>query len=925
MRLRTLGLAAALSASLVGTSDAVVQHKGAEDGLVTAGQPARGRRTTLWSRPSELAAVGLPGWSALWDRDTDVPLRLWGASTAIPGAVTHPAIAEAAARQFLAKHLALLAPGAAVTDFVVVANQLSGSGDVRSIGFAQHAGGVPVLGGAIGFSFKADRLVMVSSTALPDVAAPGAPYPVAQSTLSASAIRWLAADGHKVQLRSTGSRRVIVPVIHSRGSAGPEISYHLAEQLSVEALGAPGRWDVWVDARDGGPIARQSTISFASGTVMFNTPDRWPGSTRSAKPAAKATHTVNGESVTADMLGNVSWSAGGAASVSPGLAGPLVEVINEAGSAAATSFMLNDGGSITWDAASIEFDDAQLSAYVFASTAKEFTRQHLNPNLEYLDEQLAVVVNENDSCNAFSTGDDIHFFRKVTSLETAGNNCENTARLADVVYHEFGHSLHRQSIIPGVGAWDGALSEGMGDILAMVITGDHGMARGFFLTGDPLRELDPEGFEKRYPDHLTGEVHDDGEIIGQTMWDLRKGLIAELGETAGIAAHHKIFYGIMQRASDLPSTYLEALVSDDDDGNLTNGTPNLCAINAAFGMHGLADPRVSLGLAPPVRDGRMVSITAAPPTAGSECPGPSLSSAMIEWKLAGGAVTQIAMTGSGNAYTGEIPAQADGAVVQYKVVLSFSDGTKIAYPDNPGDPYYQVYLGEVEQLWCTDFEAGADDWTHGAEPTSRDEWEVGPPMGLGSDPSSAHSGTNVFGLDLSTDGNYRRNGMMWAESPEIDLAGNTNVRLQYHRWLGVEDGFYDGAQIVVNGTPVWNSYISAAEPQGSGISHIDREWRFHDVDLSAQAGTGKLKLRFELNSDQGFNLGGWTLDDVCIVVAKAAPACEDGSAPPCEGSDGDGTGDEAGCCSTTSSPVAPFGLALFVGGLLIRRRRRARA
>ncbi|MGE0869987.1 MAG: MYXO-CTERM sorting domain-containing protein [Kofleriaceae bacterium] len=111
--------------------------------------------------------------------------------------------------------------------------------------------------------------------------------------------------------------------------------------------------------------------------------------------------------------------------------------------------------------------------------------------------------------------------------------------------------------------------------------------------------------------------------------------------------------------------------------------------------------------------------------------------------------------------------------------------------------------------------------------------------------------------------------------------------------------------------------------RSSGISHIDREWRFQDVDLAAQSSTGKVKLRFELNSDQGFNLGGWTLDDVCIVAAKPAPACEDGSAPPCEGGDGEGAGDEAGCCSTTSSPVAPFGLALLVGGLLIRRRRRA--
>ena len=41
----------------------------------------------------------------------------------------------------------------------------------------------------------------------------------------------------------------------------------------------------------------------------------------------------------------------------------------------------------------------------------------------------------------------------------------------------------------GVGAWDGALSEGLGDILAMLITHDHGMARGFFLSNPSWRNV----------------------------------------------------------------------------------------------------------------------------------------------------------------------------------------------------------------------------------------------------------------------------------------------------------------------------------------------------------------------------------------------------------------------------------------------------
>src|SRR5688572_11611335 len=162
MRLRTsLGLAAAVSAGLISTSSAVVRPKGAEAPIVSAERGPRTHRAIGWTK--------LTGWTAIMDRDTDVPLRMWGPSPHVANSVADAAIAEAAARQFLAQHIATLAPGAAVTDFELVANQLSPKGDLRSIGFAQRAGGLRVLGGSIGFAFKADRLVMVSSTALPNV------------------------------------------------------------------------------------------------------------------------------------------------------------------------------------------------------------------------------------------------------------------------------------------------------------------------------------------------------------------------------------------------------------------------------------------------------------------------------------------------------------------------------------------------------------------------------------------------------------------------------------------------------------------------------------------------------------------------------------------------------------------------------------
>src|SRR5262249_23589644 len=160
-------------------------------------------------------------------------------------------------------------------------------------------------------------------------------------------------------------------------------------------------------------------------------------------------------------------------------------------------------------------------------------------------------------------------------------SCENTGRIADVVYHETGHSVHAHSIIPGVGQFDGALSEGLADTLAVSITGDHGMGRGFFFTNAALRDVAP-AVPKKWPQDVTGEVHNDGEIIGETLWDLRVALQNKLGQTAGFTQFLKIYNGILQRAADIPSSYAVALLIDANGGDISMA-PDQCEINAAFG------------------------------------------------------------------------------------------------------------------------------------------------------------------------------------------------------------------------------------------------------------------------------------------------------------------------------------------------------
>ena len=872
---------------------------------VADGQPLRATRATSATAPrgakdawdAFLARHGT--WDALWDTTTGVPLRIYGEGIPAPGANGSADKAAAAAWQLLAEQLPMLAPGARLGDFALLTNTvhggLHGSLPMRTVAFAQRQDGAPVLGAAVGFLFKNDRLFVISSTAQPATAGrtPGAL--VGQGLAEARAVEWVGrTTGIAVRVRATDLAPRWLPL--ARAAGGLDLQAVVSVDVESTTADVPGRWRVFVDAGNGLPVARQSLLRFATGTITYRVPTRSPQRPRVDAPVPFTNFRVGTATTASNAQGQITWTGTAAAQVTTALTGPLVAMSNGAGALATATLTLQPGGSASWDRSTVATDDAQLSTYVFGHAVKAYAKANLNPNLAYLDQQISATVNESGNCNAYSTGDDIHFYR-------ASSQCENTGRIADVVYHEFGHSLHAQSIIPGVGNFDGALSEGVSDYLAATITGDSGMGRGFFFNDSALRELQPAR-DLRYPDDLQGEVHADGEIIGGTLWDVRAAMIAALGPAAGVTKADDLYYAIIQRASDIPTTYAEALAADDDDGNLANGTPNLCALREVFGRHGLASGggAVGSGLGAPVRSGFQIRVPIAAPTGG--CAAPTIGAATLSWKLrGGGATTDVALVQQGSELVGSMPAQPDGAVVQYKISVDVS-GNTVRYPDNVADPLYEFFVGTVENIYCTDFESDPT-WTHGAL-SGTDVWQRGVPAGSGGDPRMATSGQNVYGMDLAGgDGLYAANSNIWAKTPVISTTGFTNVRLQYKRWLNVEDGFFDQATIQADGTTLWSN-LNSNQGNNSSTSHTDKEWRFHDVDLSAQAADGSVQLNFTLKSDQGLELGGWTIDDLCVVGYRAgATACGNNVVEAGEQCDDGNTASGDGCSATCQAEGPP--------------------
>ncbi len=149
--------------------------------------------------------------------------------------------------------------------------------------------------------------------------------------------------------------------------------------------------------------------------------------------------------------------------------------------------------------------------------------------------------------------------------------------------------------------------------------------------------------------------------------------------------------------------------------------------------------------------------------------------------------------------------------------------------------------------------------------STQGDWEFGVPLGGGSscgDPTSGHTGTNVYGYNLS--GDYT-NSMpeYYLATTALDCSRHENVVLNFWRWLGVESASYDHATVEVsNDGSIWSTVWDHA----SG-SFCDGAWIECDYDISSVAdGQGTVYIRWSMGpTDGSVTYPGWNIDDVSLL------------------------------------------------------------
>ncbi len=214
----------------------------------------------------------------------------------------------------------------------------------------------------------------------------------------------------------------------------------------------------------------------------------------------------------------------------------------------------------------------------------------------------------------------------------------------------------------------------------------------------------------------------------------------------------------------------------------------------------------------------------------------------------------------GDMYQATLPAaHCDDTPEFYFSAEGTESGVVYMPPDAP-DETYTATVGEFITTFAENLDTDPG-WT------TQSQWAFGQPTGGGGehggpDPTSGHTGSNVYGYNLQGDyPNYMPEYHL--TSTAIDCTELYNVHLKFWRWLGVEQAIYDHAYVRVsnngtNWTTVWQNTGEVA----------DYDWVQMDVDISdVAADQPTVYLRWTMGTtDVGWRYCGWNIDDVRLVA-----------------------------------------------------------
>lgn len=432
--------------------------------------------------------------------------------------------------------------------------------ELTSVQLAQRYRGLPVIGGHLGFTISHGKLVLVQ----------GATHRIGELSVTPALpeVEAIAAARSVLEAPRAGDRDDARLVVLPERTPGA-VSYALAWE--VTAWRTDRQYVVNVDAHDGRLIGGYDANHYDyTGRATNFVDERTVGDAIVELPAGFLRLHANRGGVTTEPDGTFRMRGeAGPVIVMSNLQGDYVTVNNAGGPQAQFVGMMRPEKQYALEWTESRSTPQERDVFHGVNRTNRFVAT-VFPDNAWINRPLLANVDLPRTCNAFWNGKSINFF-------VAGNGCNNSGRIFDVIAHEWGHGLDQN--LPGDNI-DGGLGEFIGDMISFIQTNSHLIGPGFLTDGRPVRDLEDPDFAC-YDPKKRG-VHAKGQLLGAVVWDIFTDL-----EKAGL--HGEPLKRLMLRPIAIAQTraqwYRAMLAVDDDDGNLANGTPHECLIYNQFKAH----------------------------------------------------------------------------------------------------------------------------------------------------------------------------------------------------------------------------------------------------------------------------------------------------------------------------------------------------
>jgi hypothetical protein len=532
------------------------------------------------------------------------------------------------------------------------------TGDLWQVSIPQQLKGIPVRHGRLAATISHGNLVLLGTESWSNVDISPLPLMSAEQAMVVGNERFGLYESPPSLWKVPTLE--IVPVAHEGAGFGHQLVWSYGFQLP----GEHEHWKVTVDATRGEVLSLEDdnhyldatikggayvltntdtcTATATCGVMFANTPMPW-ADTGFAIPNNYT-----------DSAGVFDYTAG---TTTTTLNGKYIRISDNCGAVTASAAGSIDLGGATGqhDCTTPGFSAGNTassrSAFYELNRIAQLARGWLPTNV-WLQGQLTSNMNIVSTCNAFWNGSAVSFFR-------SGGGCRNTGEIAAVFDHEWGHGMDDNDV---AGTLSNS-SEAYADIAAIYRLPSSCVGHGFFQTIDQGCGMTPDGTGYNVNEAQTGapwcasrcsgvrdadwaaqvpntpatpqnfvcgrcnagggpcgrQVHCAASPVRQAAWDLiardlRAAPFSYDANTANIMGNKLFYQGsgnigswhacdcTLGTSSGCGATngYMQWLAADDDNGNITDGTPHMTAIHAAFARHNIAcsaPARVNAGCA----------------------------------------------------------------------------------------------------------------------------------------------------------------------------------------------------------------------------------------------------------------------------------------------------------------------------------------